>query len=197
MRRRRGKQKREPKPGLNHPYTTTYKQFFFLLYFSRFLQKNLIWHLFSFTYVKFRTFPISKWGLLVKIAWGQPNQKTKPVNLPKLVVVVMTGGAGGSNRNAVEGEERCESRRKILVNSGSKGIKITTWTTFPGHVILAWLVFCLSLTEFNKDFAVSFNFTSHLQLSSPKEDGTASLVLSGSGGFWCHAYVLSLALVLM
>lgn len=106
-------------------------------------------------------------------------------------------GEGGSNRNAVEGEERCESRRKILVNSGSKGIKITTWTTFPGHVILVWLVFCLSLTEFNRDFTVSFNFTSHLQLSSPKEDGTASLVLSGSDGFWCHAYVLCLALVLM
>lgn len=106
-------------------------------------------------------------------------------------------GEGGNNRNAVEGEERCESRRKILVNSGTKGIKITTWTAFPGHVILAWLVFCLSLTEFNRDFAVSFNFTSHLQLWSPKEDGTASLVLSGSDGFWCHAYVLSLALVLM
>lgn len=107
------------------------------------------------------------------------------------------GSGGREGATEMRWRERKGVRAEILVNSGSKGIKITTWTTFPGHVILAWLVFCLSLTEFNRDFAVSFNFTSHLQLSSPKEDGTASLVLSGSDGFWCHAYVLSLALVLM
>lgn len=111
------------------------------------------------------------------------------------------GGDDGSGGREGATEMRWRERKGVRAEEKSQLILVqkasTTWTTFPGHVILAWLVFCLSLTEFNRDFAVSFNFTSHLQLSSPKEDGTASLVLSGSDGFWCHAYVLSLALVLM